>query len=154
MSVVGEVASVAGLIGLTGQTLNGCLKVYSGIISYKSVSRHARYVADDCESLTSTLSRIQDILSLAASGYDRLDQSINALFSAISKCQTTLREIESKLDAISAGKKPNRMQRLKVAALDDFFSSIQSHIVSERENLNLHLSALDVSVLLNSVAAV
>lgn len=154
MSVVGEVASVAGLIGLTGQTLIGCLKVYSGIISYKSVSQHAWYVADDCESLTSTVSRIQDILSQAASGYDRLDQFIRALFKAISKCQATLREIETKLDALSAGKKPNRMQRLKIAALDDFFSTIQNKIVSERENLNLHLSALDVSALLNSVAAV
>lgn len=146
MSVVGEIASVAGLIGLTGQTLSGCAKVYSAIISYKSVSQQAGHVANDCEALKSTLSRIQDILSQFSSQSDRIDQSIDALFSAISKCQTTLREIEGKIDTLSADKKPTRLQRAKVVSLDSFFTSIQSNLVSERENLNLYLSALTVSV--------
>jgi hypothetical protein len=59
MSVIGEVASIAGIVGLAGQTLQAASSVYSLLKAYKRV--HPRFLE-----IQEEISRLQEVLQVVA----------------------------------------------------------------------------------------
>ncbi len=146
MSVVGEMASIAGLASLAGQASGGLSKIYSLATSYKSIPQKAQHLADDCRSLQKTLAQVQNVASRAAFKDSCLaePEPINALYSSVSRCQGTIAETVEKIKAFHPSGTSSRWKRIKVVAMDDFFVEIHSHIVSAREDLLLHLNTLNL----------
>ena len=141
MAGVGEAASIAGLIVVAGQCLDQLSKLYSLVKAFQGAFEQARKLADELTLLRQCLSQIQNIASPAISIVPDLSEPVVALFTTVSRCQNTIAEIQQKIQTIYPSKKRLIWKRVKVAAARDFFTLVQTQVLSEKQDLILRLDA-------------
>ena len=141
MAGLGEAASLAGLISLAGQAIQGVSKIYAFIKAYQTIAPKAQVVAKELELLKQALSQTQITASRATIVVPELRAPIELLHAAVSSCQTRLSQISRDNEVLPLQKKTAVWKRIKVAALQDYFAAIHAQLSSEKESLLLRLSA-------------
>jgi hypothetical protein len=142
MSVIGEVASIAGIIGLAGQTLQAASSVYSLLKAYKRVHPRVLEIQEEISRLQEVLQAVARLKSLcpnsARSDLASLDRSVL-------KCGPVLERLKIQmlpLEATSARFFMKLLKKVKVAADVEYFSTISHQIYLCRVDVSLHLDLL------------
>lgn len=139
MEVVGTVASVGGIIALAGQTLSGLSKLYIFFKAYKDVLPNARAVMEELSALETVLQEAQSMASKTMSPLQGTSGVTDALYTGISRCQTTTHAIETGLTALMDKSSGKFAKKAKAAARRDYFAEIYRRLSTEKENLGLVL---------------
>ncbi|KAL9045175.1 MAG: hypothetical protein Q9214_001745 [Letrouitia sp. 1 TL-2023] len=142
MSGIGEAASIAGLITITGQCVQQISKLYSFVRDFQNVVPQTTSLLHELELLQQCLSQVQTVASRALAVSRDLFRSVNALFRVVDQCQDTITQIEDQLRAVYPGKKKMLWNRFKVTVARDFFARFQAQISAQKQDLILHLDAL------------
>lgn len=143
MSGIGEAASIAGLITISGQCVKQISNLYSFVREFQNVVPQTTALLDELQGFQQCLSQIESVTSraLAVHGCD-LSSSVEALFSALGQSQRTITAIERELRELLPGKKKNTWKRVKATAARDFFARFHAQVSAQKQDLLLRLDTL------------
>ena len=141
MSVVGEVASIAGIISIAGQTLQASSALYTFIQTYKGVGPKLLEIAEEVTRLQKTLAAIRTIASRAAASLE-IAEYCSRLHDKLAACETNIQRWRDRLalGLESSSKAEGFFKKVKIATNRNFFGDLRSQIVQCREELILELS--------------
>ena len=143
MSGIGEAASIAGLITISGQCVKQISNLYSFARDFRNVLPQTTSLLKELEGIQQCLSQVESVASKALVGSScDVSASVDALFRTVDQIQGAVRAIERQLKAIYAGKKKTVWNQLKITAAKDFFARFQAQIATHKQNLLLHLEML------------
>jgi hypothetical protein len=138
-SVIGEVASIAGIIGLAGQTLQAACSVYNLLKAYKRV--HPRVLEIQAE-IARLKEALEAIARLTAGSSHPAVSELNNLRASVLKCGTVLENLRIHLQDVevtSAGFFKKLLKKAKIAADVEYFSTISHQIQLCRADVSLDL---------------
>lgn len=131
---------VVGCVSLSIQAFSGLPQIYAFFESFKSSSAQAQKIADECGGLLTIKSHIETLATRLRTlpGPTSIHSTI-LLRAAITSCQKTIDEIQSKINKIRLGPLASKWEQLRTTAISSFFPEIHASLSKERENLTLCL---------------
>ena len=135
MSVIGEVASIAGIIGLVGQTLQIASSVCNLLKAYKRVYPRALEIQEEIPQLQ------QGAASLNSPCLNSTRSDLVSLHRSVLKCGPVLGKLKIQLlplEATSAGFFRKLLKKVKVAADVEYFSTISPQVYFCRADVTLY----------------
>ena len=140
MAVVGEVASVAGLVSLAGQAVLAASSLYSFIKAYKNVHPQIQEVASTLQALHICLSGVRRIALHANTVHGQHHPEVAEIFASVKSCTELFDQVETRLDPIKNRVKRTICKKLKIAAEDGYFPSIYQQLTLHHQRLSTLLS--------------
>lgn len=140
MAVVGEVASVAGLVSLAGQAVVAASSLYSFIKAYKNVHPQIQEVALTLQALHICLSGVRRIALHANTVHGQQHPEVAEIFASVKSCSELFDQIETRLNPIRNRVKRTICKKLKIAAEDGYFPSIYQQLSMHHQRLSTLLS--------------
>ncbi|KAL9112350.1 MAG: hypothetical protein Q9227_003468 [Pyrenula ochraceoflavens] len=137
MSGVGEIASVAGIISLAGQSVQVASSLYSFIEAYKQIVPEAERLLDEIERLRKIISDIVVVADAHLQTANSGGSLVQRLQDAISRCSRTMSETELSLKEVSECSNGRRKNRIKAAAQKGYFTDLSRRISTEKETLDV-----------------
>lgn len=143
MSGIGEAASIAGLITISGQCVKQISNLYSFARDFHNVLPQTKSLLNELEGIQQCLSQVESVASkaLAANSCDA-STSVDALFRTVDQCQGAITAMEGQLKAVYTGKKRIVLKRLRITAAKDFFARFKAQIAAQKQDLLLQLETL------------
>lgn len=144
MSGIAEAASIVGIVGVAGQTIQSASALYSFCKTYRHVESDLGRISNDVERLNVILVQLERLLTnLSAAAHT--ETSIRAAEYQIHACKNDLADWRQKIEGLGlkdakAAKKIK--EKLKIAADKGFFTSIHARICSHSEQLTLVVAIL------------
>jgi hypothetical protein len=141
MSVIGEAASIAGIIGLAGQAIQAASAVYNLLEAYRRVSSRVLEIQEEIASLQQIL---EGVATLGTQSSESATAQLTDLHTSVLKCQSVLEQLKMRLQPLkitSTGFK-RFFKKAKLAADTEYFSTISHQIHLCRADVSLHLELL------------
>lgn len=142
MSVIGEVASITGIISLAGQTLQAASSVYNLLKAYKRVQPRVLDIQAEVARLIETL---QSVTPLGVRSSNPASDQLTNLQTSVLRCESILENLRKQLkplEATSTGFFKKFLKKTKIAADMECFSIISQQIHQCRADVSLHLEVL------------
>jgi hypothetical protein len=147
MEALGAASSVAGILSLVGQSIDGIIKLRGFVKDVKNASKTLDNFLRDVDSFQGSLSQIQQLLvqlpkeqSIVTAQLDL--QSLNW---QLKTCRDDIKEwlhLANSLDLGSSGRIETFFKKLRVAVNKDGFSEFHRQIGRHQRGLNISLSVL------------
>jgi hypothetical protein len=147
MEVVGAAASVAGLLSLVGQSLDGIFKLLGFIKTFNAAQSTLNIFLRDVESLQSSLIRIQRLLTHLPLDQPIVTETLNleGLAWQINACLKEVKDWEYSAKKYSKSPPTNIkgfFKKFRVAVNKAGFSEFHGRIMQHQQGLNLILAVL------------
>jgi hypothetical protein len=146
MEIAGAAASVAGIIGFTGQALTGLVALKNFVESIKDGPKTAATVISDIEALESSLQSVSDLIlqyEREAPANANLEMCITFLRSHVETC---CREVHSWKEeyALNSGPRSIKsiLKRIASAGHKESLEKLAMRVSRQQQILNLDLSSV------------
>lgn len=142
MEAVGAVASVAGILGLVGQSISGIIKLKDFANDVKIASKSVNAFLRTVDSFLGTLSQIHHLLSKLP---DDQDFDLDTLQWQLESCLSDIEEWKKLTDKLDPGTSKGAeafFKKLRVAANKNGLSEFYNQVSRHQRGLNISLSVL------------
>lgn len=142
MSVIGEVASIAGIVSLAGQTLQAASSVYNLLKAFKRVDPRVVEIEAEIARLKETL---QDVTRLSARSPNSATGHLSNLHTSVLKCGPILESLKLQLQPLEATSNSffrKLLKKAKIAADVEYFPTLSHQIQLCRADISLCLQLL------------
>ena len=142
MSGLGEVASIAGIISLAGQTVQTASSVYNLLKAYKRIYPRVLEIQKEIVSLQNILHGVANLNSQASLSTRNQFSSLQACVIGCRKALESLERQLRPLEATSTGLFKRILKKAKLAADAEYFSTMYRQLQLCRADLSLQLELL------------
>lgn len=147
MEVVAGVSSVASLLGIVGQSIDGILKLRRFVYRISTASKTLSGFLQDIDSLKRTLTAVSDLIRQTPEEWlaDVEETNFISLVLQVDKCQDDIRqwvEDSAKLDPNSSRSVKAIFKKLRIAGDPGTFSEFHRKVANHQQGIQLSLGIL------------